>query len=112
MTKKVMFLILCCIFTTAGIFAQAPIRTFGVMKLLEYTPKNEEYVRYITGRIRNDGTKSYSVIATFGLYRNGVKLGETSDTISRLAPGEVWRFKAPIFDDDAKQVTLDSVDYF
>jgi len=46
------------------------------------------------------------------LYQGEAKVGETNDIINRLDPGEVWRFRAPIFLDYANAYKLDSLTYY
>jgi len=102
-------------------------KTGKIVSQLKPKPKKEEVISrgplvcwditstrdgYITGQVGNNGSRSYSVFISFGLYQGGAKIGETNDIISSLAPGEVWRFRAPIFLDYAKTYKLDSLTYY
>jgi hypothetical protein len=59
--------------------------------------------RSISGSLRNKGSVKLTMARiAFPLYNaQGERVGETSDWIRDLGPGETWRFSADIFDESA-----------
>jgi hypothetical protein len=54
---------------------------------------------WITGRIRNNSERTYGYVQVqINLLRNGVVVGSTMANVNNLAPGQVWRFRVPVFE--------------
>ncbi len=68
------------------------------------------YVRYLTGAVRNSGTREWKmVILKFKLLNsNGEIVGSTIDIGYNINPGEVWRHRYPIFDDSVAGFKFES----
>lgn len=85
------------------------------LEVLDYTSEVDEYgVRYVVGLVRNNtyATLSY-VQVTIGLYGpGGMRVGSTLDNVNNLGPGETWKFRAMVFEDEATRFEIDDVEGF
>ncbi|MHB1059906.1 MAG: FxLYD domain-containing protein [Rhodanobacter sp.] len=54
---------------------------------------------WIVGRIRNNSGRAYGYVQVqINLLRNGVVVGSTMTNVNNLAPGQIWQFRAPVFE--------------
>jgi len=65
-------------------------------------------ISHLRGYVRNSGSRTLdSVVIGFNLYNSaGVQVGSTSDAVSNLAPGGVWEFEAPVFEESATRAKV------
>lgn len=73
-----------------------------------------EYVGQIIGEVTYNGeeTLSYASI-NFDLFDSfGRRVGSAIDNINNLHPGDVWRFKAIVFEDSATRAQLSGISAF
>lgn len=84
----------------------------GQLELLEYDWFIDEYdLKYITGKIVNGSKDTLTYVTiSFSIYdAEEYKVGDASDIIQRLGPGEKWKFQAMVTADNgvtAKPVEL------
>jgi hypothetical protein len=83
-------------------------QTEPAFKILSYNMKNEEYTKYVTGRIQNNTNKTFGYVQVeINLYDiNNNFLGSTLDNVNNFEPGAVWNFKAIVIDDNAKKFKI------
>lgn len=81
------------------------------LQVTSTTTKIEGYVNYIVGTVKNNTNKTYSYVQVeFNLYDgSGAQVGSTFDNINNLEPNGIWKFKAIITDDNAKNYKLKGV---
>jgi hypothetical protein len=74
----------------------------GKLELLESKSESSEYSRSIVGKVINNSSKNYGYVQiTFKLYdKAGNVVGSTMANMNNLAPGETWKFNAPVFEDN------------
>jgi hypothetical protein len=82
------------------------------LKLVSERSTSDNYYRYITGVVKNESSKTYSIVTiSYSLYdRSGSLVGNAVDTIQNFRPGATWKFKAMILEDSAVKFELDSID--
>jgi len=65
-------------------------------------------VRYIVGDLRNRSDLSVNYSISFGVYdKGGRKIGSAWDRVSDWPPGDVWHYKALVFEDSAYSFRLE-----
>jgi tetratricopeptide (TPR) repeat protein len=65
-------------------------------------------VRYIVGDLRNRSDLPVNYSISFGVYdKRGRKIGSAWDRVSDWPPGEVWHYKALVFEDSAHSFRLE-----
>ena len=80
------------------------------LQVLDADSVTEGYLRYITGHIVNNSSKTYSYVqVSIGLYNGEVLVGSTLDNVNNLAPGSTWEFKAIVTEDSATQFKIEEV---
>lgn len=80
------------------------------LEVLSVSTENDGYVGYAVGEVRNNTKKTYSYVQVEISLLNGEALvGSTLDNVTNLEPGQVWKFKAPIFTKDATQFKVKEV---
>lgn len=84
------------------------------LELLEAKAISDGYATYIVGKVRNNTSRKYSYVQVeINLYDgDGNLLGSTVDNVNNLEPGAVWRFKAPVFYDQAKKFKIMNITGF
>lgn len=70
------------------------------LDILTYKQTSDGYFQYIEGAIKNNSDYNFIYAQVdISLYdRNGYVVETTFDNVNNIAPGEVWHFKAMIFD--------------
>ncbi|MDR6218419.1 FxLYD domain-containing protein [Deinococcus soli (ex Cha et al. 2016)] len=70
-----------------------------------------DYSRDLDGTITNNSERTINYVEVrFDLLdEGGSKLGEASDIVESLAPGETWKFSAGVYDDDVSRARLSGV---
>ncbi len=70
-----------------------------------------EYSRALVGTIQNDSNRTIDFVSVnFNLLdKDGDKVGTAEDTIASLNPGETWKFRAGVFQDEAQRATLNGI---
>lgn len=78
------------------------------LQLLSYDSEAGEYNRYITGRVRNNSSRSYSYVQVEISLMDGAGnvVGSTMDNVNNLGPGQVWEFRAMITSDRTEQYRI------
>jgi hypothetical protein len=68
------------------------------LQLIDYDWKNEDYVSYVVGTIKNNSDRNFSYVQVeIGLYdKSDARVGSTLDNINNLEPHGVWKFKAVV----------------
>ncbi len=80
------------------------------LQILDYDSISDGYLRYVTGHIVNNTSKTYSYVqVSIGLYNGETLVGSTLDNVNYLAAGGVWEFKALITSDNATQYKIEDV---
>ena len=71
-------------------------------------------IRYITGIIENKSNKTYSYVQVeFNLYdENDFQIGSTLANINNFEPNGKWKFKAMIFEAEARKARLKGITSF
>jgi hypothetical protein len=83
------------------------------LEILEHTAKSEQFASYITGKIRNNSSKTYSYAqVSINLYNGESLVGSTLDNINNLGPNEVWEFKALVLGDNTTSYKIIEVTGF
>lgn len=89
----------------AGKFSNEPEKTD--LEILEYSDTSDGYVRYITGKVKNNTDKTYSYVqVSVNLYKDDALLGSTLANANNLGPGEVWEFHAPVLYEDCNRYKI------
>lgn len=71
------------------------------LELLSYDSISDNYIRYAVGEIKNNTDKTYSYVQVeINLYSGDSLVGSTLDNVNNLEPGDTWKFKAPILEED------------
>lgn len=92
----------------AGKFANEPEK--DDLEILEYKDTNDGYVRYVTGKVKNNTNKKYSYVhVSINLYKDENLLGSTMANANNLGPGEIWEFSAPILYDNCNNYKIADV---
>lgn len=79
----------------------------SAVKIGEWKYAGDMITGYITNRTHS---RLDWVTVHIGIYNGDrVKLGNATDTILGLRPGEAWQFKAQVFEDDGKRAVLEAV---
>lgn len=70
-----------------------------------------DYSRDLKGTITNNSERTINYVEVrFDLLDEGSnKLGEASDIVESLAPGETWKFSAGVYDDDVRRARLSGI---
>lgn len=74
------------------------------LELLSSDSETDELgTRYVTGRVRNNTSRTCNYVqVSVNLYNSeGTQVGSTLDNVTNLEPGGVWEFKAVIANEDA-----------
>ena len=80
------------------------------LQVLDTDSTVDGYVRYATGHIVNNSSKTYSYVQVeINLYNGETLVGSTLDNVNNLSPGAIWEFKAPIFEDSANRFAVVNV---
>lgn len=80
------------------------------LQVLDYDSVSDGYLRYVTGHIVNNTSKTYSYVqVSIGLYNGDTLVGSTLDNVNNLAPGATWEFRALITSDNATQYRIEEV---
>jgi hypothetical protein len=89
-------------------------RSLGTLCAIEWQVQGDTAKRtdHIVGVVVNQGPREYaSVRISFRLYdASGSVVGDASDSVSRLKPGETWRFSAFTWGTAFAVAKLDSID--
>lgn len=89
------------------------IRNRPDLEVLSYTTETQGYIRYVTGEVRNNAKRKYGYIQIeINLYSGGALVGSTLDNVNNLGTGDIWKFKAPIFETNADQYKIINVSGF
>lgn len=80
------------------------------LEVLSHSTESDGYLRYIVGEIRNNTDKTYSYVQVeIGLYNGESLVGSTLDNVNNLEPGQVWQFKALVYEDNATSYKITDV---
>lgn len=81
------------------------------LEVLNYSSKSEQYARYVVGTVRNNSDRSYSYVQVEInlLDKSGNVVGSTLANVNNLGPGETWKFKAIILEDEARSFEIKDV---
>ena len=84
------------------------------LEILETDTSNDGYVRYVVGTVRNNTKKTYGYVqVTINLYdASGAQVGSTLANVNNLEPSGIWKFKAPIMDDNVAKFKVKEVTGF
>jgi hypothetical protein len=93
---------------------EAPKPAKPKLEVLNVSSTNDGYVKYATGTIRNNTSRTYGYVQVeINLYdKSGAQVGSTIDNINNLEPGKDWKFKAVIFEDSATRFEIKDVTGF
>lgn len=82
------------------------------LELLDYKASSTEYSRYVIGTILNKSSKTctFATININLMDKKGDRVGSTSDSITNLGPGEKWKFKALVTNDDTKTFQVGAIE--
>lgn len=84
------------------------------LEVVETSTVSEQFVRYVTGTVKNNSSKKYSYAQVeINLYdKDGNQVGSTLANVNNLEPGGTWKFKAPILEDAATSFKVKDVTGF
>ena len=84
------------------------------LELLEASATSSEYSTTVTGKIRNNSSKTYQYAQVrFQMYdSNGNRVGSALGNITGLEPGQIWRFKALYAGENGDRYRLDEITGF
>ena len=83
------------------------------LEVLSFSTENDGFVGYAVGEIRNNTQKTYSYVQVeIGLYNGETLVGSTLDNVNNLEAGQVWQFKAVIFEDNVTSCKIKDVSGF
>ena len=91
--------------------------TTSDLQLIESHTEPSEYgtYKYVVGTIKNNNAaKTYGYVqVTINLYdKSGAQVGSTLANINNLEPGGVWKFKAPMLQQDATSYKIKEITGF
>jgi hypothetical protein len=87
----------------------------GQLELIEWDIEKGEYGDMnVVGVVENNTSEDLAFVTiSFAVYdADGFKLGTTEDIIESLGAGEKWKFNAMIFEENAVEVKVISLDAF
>lgn len=91
----------------------APIPTQGQLRLVSWQITEGDLIRYISGSVVNETGRQVNATISFALHdASGAQLGNASDNGSNLSPGEVWHFKAPVWEQSAADFRLANLSWY
>lgn len=85
------------------------------LTLVDFKWERGEYdTKYLTGIVENKSNKIYSYVQVeFNLYdENDFQVGSTLDNINNFEPNGKWKFKAMVFEAEAKKARLKGITSF
>ena len=83
------------------------------LELVSFTDMSENGLRYVTGEIRNNTDKNYSYIQVeINMQKDDLVLGSTLANVNNIGPGETWKFKALITDNECNKYTIKGITGF
>jgi len=85
------------------------------LSLVDFKWERGEYdIRYLTGIVENKSNKTYSYVQVeFNLYdENDFQVGSTLDNINNFEPNGKWKFKAVVFEAEARKARLKGITGF
>lgn len=84
------------------------------LDLIEWSTKNDEYTRYVVGKVKNTGSSSISYAQiVFSLFdAEGNQVGTAMDNINNLGAGSTWSFSAVVIEDSAAKVNFSELTGF
>ena len=84
------------------------------LELLESKGTTNEYSTTITGKIKNNTSRTYTYVQVlFDVYdSSGNRVGSAIGNINNLGPLETWKFQAVYIGEDGKRFRLDEITGF
>ena len=83
------------------------------LEILSYENLNDGMLRYVTGQVKNNTDKNYSYVQVeINLLNGDAVVGSTLDNLNNLAPGQIWKFKAPVFENNVTSFQIVDVTGF
>lgn len=86
------------------------------LQLIESRIEPDQYgaYNYVIGTVKNNAGKTYSYVqVTINLYdKSGAQVGSTLANVNNLEPGGIWKFKAPILEQDATTYKIKDITGF
>lgn len=80
------------------------------LQLLESSTVQEDGLRYVIGKIKNNSAGAYSYVqVSINLYKGGSLIGSTFANVSNLEFNGTWSFKAPITEDEADSFKITDI---
>lgn len=80
------------------------------LQLLESSTVQEDGLRYVEGKIKNNSSGAYSYVqVSINLYKSGNLIGSTFANVNNLEFGGTWSFKAPITEDEADSYKITDI---
>jgi len=78
------------------------------------SPGSDEYTKWVEGTVVNNSSRTYGYVQVeISLYdSSGNQVGSAMDNTNNLGPGETWKFKALILEDDATKYRVVDVSGF
>ena len=81
------------------------------LEILQTSSISEGYNGYVTGTVRNNTNKQYKYVQVeINLYdKSGAQVGSTLANTNNLEPHGLWKFKAPIIEDNTAKYSVKNV---
>ena len=81
------------------------------LELLDWDWSNDEYYKYLVGKIKNNTEKTYSYAQIeFNLYdKDDAQIGTAVANIQNLEPGKIWKFKAIVLEKETKTAKIKGI---
>ena len=78
---------------------------------VDFDWQNDEYSRYLVGTVKNESDRViHFVTVKFSLTdEDDILVGDTSDIVDSIQPGQTWAFKAYVSEDNAYSARLNEV---
>lgn len=89
------------------------IKNRPALEVISYSTESDGYFQYVVGEIRNNSNKNYSYVQVeINLLNGDAVVGSTLDNLNNLAPGQIWKFKAPVFENNVTSFQIVDVTGF
>lgn len=100
--------------TSSSTSVKSETKKVPKLEVLDHKTITESYVRYVTGTIRNNTSREYSYVQVeINLYdSSGAQVGSTLANMNNLEPNGLWKFKAPILEENATSYKIKDVTGF
>lgn len=84
------------------------------LEVVEIHPENDSFTKYVAGTVKNNTGRKYGYVQVeINLYdESGAQVGSTFANTNNLEPGGTWKFRAVVFEDNAKSFKVTGVSGF